>query len=93
MYNIQCYMLYIVYTMYVKTVITYTTCIQCTLITASILDLCLQLVIWSSDVGDCLIWYVCVSVGLMTSLVIFNLLMSVGRIPNLYWAMVHGEVM
>ena len=34
-----------------------------------------------------------VSVGLMTSLVIFNLLMSVGRIPNLYWAMVHGEVM
>ena len=75
------------------TVITYTTCIQCTLTTASILDLCLQLVIWSNDVGDCLIWYVRMSVGLVTSLVISNLLMSVGHIPYLYWAMVHGDVM
>ena len=73
-----CIYTHTVYTMYAKTVITYSTCIQCTLITASILDLCLQLVIWSSDVGDCLIWYVHVSVGLMTSLVISNLLMSVG---------------
>lgn len=56
-YSVTC-CIYIQYTMYVETVITYTTCIQCTLITVSILDLCLQLVIWSSDVGDSLIWYV-----------------------------------
>jgi len=76
-----------------KTVITYTTCIQWTLIIASILGLCLQVVIWSGDVGDCLIWYVYTSVSLMTSLVISNLLMSDGDIPHLYWAMMHGDVM
>ena len=37
--------------------------------------------------------YVRMSVGLMTSLVISNLLMSVGHIPYLYWSMMHGDVM
>lgn len=36
--------------------------------------------------------YVRMSVGLMTSLVISNLLMSVGHIPNFYWSMMHGDV-
>ena len=56
----------------------------------SILGLCLQVVIWSGDVGDCLIWYVYMSVSLMTSLVIS---MSDVGIPHLYWAMMHGDIM